>query len=82
MKRNKGFTLIELLIVIAIVMILAAIVIPNAINIMSKGNDSGGTEIQYQTQEQELQEKPIEEKLFKPKKPQTDDPYGDTKDKY
>jgi len=42
MRRQKGFSLIELLIVVAIILIIAAIAIPNLMRSKMSANESGG----------------------------------------
>src|SRR5437588_10238942 len=42
MRKQKGFSLIELLIVVAIILIIAAIAIPNLMKSKAAANEAGG----------------------------------------
>ena len=53
-QEIKAFTLIELMIVIAIIMILAAIIIPNVLVFVSGGTETQQVEIIDQSQELQL----------------------------
>jgi len=68
MLNKKGFTLVELLVAIVIVLIMAAIVIPTAINVSDSFKENIQN-IEVITQEQEKQRDAIEQKEEPPEQP-------------
>jgi prepilin-type N-terminal cleavage/methylation domain-containing protein len=68
MLNKKGFTLVELLVAIVIILIMAAIVIPTAINVSDSFKENIQN-IEVITQEQEKQRDVIEQKEKPTEKP-------------
>ena len=68
MLNKKGFTLVELLVAIVIILIMAAIVIPTAINVSDSFKENIQN-IEVITQEQEKQRDAIEQKEEPPEQP-------------
>jgi prepilin-type N-terminal cleavage/methylation domain-containing protein len=68
MLNKKGFTLVELLVAIVIILIMAAIVIPTAINVSDSFKENLKN-IEVITQDQEKQRDAIEQKEEPTEKP-------------
>jgi prepilin-type N-terminal cleavage/methylation domain-containing protein len=76
---KKGFTLIELMIVIAIIMMLAAIIIPNVINYTNRGNGSNDIVIIDKSQ---YNEKTLDKSDDMTDNKVSTDKWGDTESRY